>query len=75
MEVASMNRLVLRGRMLIALAVGWVVLFAIAGAAFNGHSHVDNVVWPIVFIALFLVVAFEVIGLVALVRSRRSGAR
>jgi peptidoglycan/LPS O-acetylase OafA/YrhL len=67
-----MNRLVLRGRTWIALAVGWVVLFAIAGAAFNGHSHVDNVVWPIVFVALFLVV---LLGVVALVGSRRSRVR
>ena len=67
--------MVVKLRTWLLLAVAWVALFIIAGAAFNGHTNVDNVVWPIVFIALFLVVAFEVIGLVALVRSRRSGAR
>jgi hypothetical protein len=75
----SLRRLVLRGRMLIVLAVAWVVLFVIAGAAFNStHSHAttaDNVAWGIVWIALLLLVVLGVVALVALVQSRRSRAR
>jgi peptidoglycan/LPS O-acetylase OafA/YrhL len=67
----SVNRLVLKLRTWIALAVGWVALFIIAGAAFNGHTHVDNVVWPIVFILLLVVV---LLGVFSLVQSRRSRA-
>ena len=68
----GLRRLVLSGRTLIVLAVGWVVLFVIGGVAFNGHSTADNVVWPIIFVALFLLVLLGIVGLGALVQSRRS---
>jgi hypothetical protein len=65
------RRLVLSGRTLIVLAVGWVALFAIGGAAFNGHSTADNVVWPIIFVALFLLVLLGIVALGAVVQARR----
>jgi hypothetical protein len=74
----ALRRLVLRGRILIALAVGWVAVFVIAGAAFNSTNSdataADNVAWGIVWIALLLLVVLGVIALVALVQSRRSRA-
>ena len=70
----GLRRLVLSRRTLIALAVTWAVLFGIAGAAFNGSTNADNVVWTVVFVALLLLVVLGVVALVALVRSRRSRA-
>ena len=63
--------MVVKLRTWLLLAVAWVALFIIAGAAFNGHTHVDNVVWPVVFILLLLVV---LLGVFSLVQSRRSRA-
>jgi hypothetical protein len=63
--------MVVKLRTWLLLAVAWVALFIIAGAAFNGHTNVDNVVWPIVFILLLLVV---LLGAFSLVQSRRSRA-
>ena len=71
----GLRRLVLSGRTLIVLAVAWVVLFVIGGAAFNGHTTADNVVWPIIFVALFLRVLLGIVALGALVQSRRSRER
>jgi cytochrome c biogenesis protein CcdA len=71
----GLRRLVLSGRTLIVLAVAWVVLFVIGGAAFNGHTTADNVVWPIIFVALFLLVLLGIVALGALVQSRRSRER
>jgi len=67
--------LVLSRRTLIALAVVWVALFVIAGAAFNGSTNADNVVWTVVWVALLLLVVLGLVALVTLVQSRRSRAR
>jgi quinol-cytochrome oxidoreductase complex cytochrome b subunit len=62
-----------RGRTWIALVIGWIVLFVIAGVAANGHSHpttADNVVWGIVWLSLLLMVLLGVFTLIQTLRSR-----
>ena len=57
---------------MIALFVVDVVLFIVANVEYNHHRHVSNVAWGAFIIGVVLLI---LLGVMNLVRSRRSRAR